>query len=73
MSEDHELDTNELAKQLSYSATDTPSADEQDGISRRELLKRGGMGAAAVAGLGGLAGSAAAARPGRASSPGRCA
>ena len=64
MSEDYELDTNELAKQLSYSATDTPSADEQDGISRRELLKRGGMGAAAVAGLGGLgglAGSAAAA------------
>ena len=64
MSDDFELDTNELAKQLSYSASDLPSTEEQDGLSRRELLKRGGVGAVAVAGLGGLsglAGSAAAA------------
>jgi putative spermidine/putrescine transport system substrate-binding protein len=62
MGEDYELDTNELAKQLSYSAEDLPTAEtDSDGISRRELLKRGGVGAAALAGLGGLAGSAAAA------------
>src|SRR5215471_16930174 len=60
MSDDYELDTNELAKQLSYSVDDTAPADTS-GMSRRELLKRGGVGAAAVAGLGGLAGSAAAA------------
>ena len=60
MSDDYELDTNELAKQLSYSAEDTAPADK-NGMSRRELLKRGGVGAAAVAGMGGLAGSAAAA------------
>ncbi len=64
MSDDFELDTNELARQLAYSASDLPSTEEQDGVSRRELLKRGAVGAAAVAGLGGLgslAGSAAAA------------
>ena len=62
MGEDFELDVNELAKQLSYSASEaTPAAEEHNGMSRRELLKRGGVGAAAVAGLGGLAGSAAAA------------
>jgi len=61
MSDDYELDTNELAKQLSYSVEETAPADDQNGMSRRELLKRGGVGAAAVAGLGGLAGAAAAA------------
>lgn len=61
MSDDYELDTNELAKQLSYLAADSPSASEQDGMSRRELLKRGAIGAAAVSGVGALAGSAAAA------------
>jgi len=61
MRDDYELDTNELAKQLSYLAADTPQAKEESGMSRRELLKRGGIGAAAVAGLGGLAGTAAAA------------
>ena len=61
MSDDFELDTSELAKQLSYLASDLPPTEEPDGMSRRELLKRGGVGAAAVAGLGGLAGSAAAA------------
>jgi putative spermidine/putrescine transport system substrate-binding protein len=64
MSDDYELDTNELAKQLSYSVAETAPAEHKDGMSRRELLKRGGVGAAAVAGLGGLsglAGSAAAA------------
>ena len=35
--------------------------DDSRGISRRELLVRGGVGAAAVAGLGGLTGAAAAA------------
>src|SRR5882672_12805182 len=35
--------------------------DDSRGISRRELLVRGGAGAAAVAGLGGLTGAAAAA------------
>jgi putative spermidine/putrescine transport system substrate-binding protein len=64
MSDDFELDTNELARQLAYSASDLPSTEEQGELSRRELLKRGAVGAAAVAGLGGLgslAGSAAAA------------
>ena len=61
MSEDYELDTNELAKQLSYSVEEATPAEDQNGMSRRELLKRGGVGAAAVAGLGGLAGAAAAA------------
>ena len=61
MSDDYELDTNELAKQLAYSVEETTPAEDQNGMSRRELLKRGGVGAAAVAGLGGLAGSAMAA------------
>ena len=61
MSDDYELDTNELAKQLAYSVEETTPAEDQNGMSRRELLKRGGVGAAAVAGLGGLASSAMAA------------
>jgi len=62
MGEDYELDRDELARQLSYSASEaTPAAEENNGMSRRELLKRGGVGAAAVAGLGGFAGAAAAA------------
>ena len=65
-----EYDPHEYARQLGYldeltknDFTD-PSAQrattERSGISRRELLKRGGVGAAAVAGLGALAGPAAA-------------
>ena len=61
MGEDYELDVDELAKQLSYSVSETTPAEDGNGISRRELLKRGGVGAAAVAGLGGLTGAAAAA------------
>src|ERR1700736_5026244 len=62
MGDDYELDQNELARQLSYSAAEaTPAEEETNGMSRRELLKRGGVGAAAVAGFGGLAGAAAAA------------
>jgi len=61
MGEDNELDVDELARQLSYSASETTPAEDSNGMSRRELLKRGGVGAVAVAGLGGLAGSAAAA------------
>src|SRR5262249_34169659 len=61
MRDDYELDTNELAKQLSYLAEDNARSNEESGMARRELLKRGGVGAAAVAGLGGLAGTAAAA------------
>src|SRR2546429_2338301 len=61
MGEDNELDVDELARQLSYSASETAPAEDSNGMSRRELLKRGGVGAVAVAGLGGLAGSAAAA------------
>ena len=61
MGEDYELDVDELARQLSYSASETTPAEDSNGISRRELLKRGGVGAVAVAGLGGLAGAAAAA------------
>src|SRR5439155_16622004 len=61
MGEDNELDVDELARQLSYSASETTPAEDSNGMSRRELLKRGGVGAVAVAGLGGLAGPAAAA------------
>jgi putative spermidine/putrescine transport system substrate-binding protein len=61
MGDEFELDRDELAKQLSYSAEELPPAEDERGMSRRELLKRGGVGAAAVAGLGGLAGPAAAA------------
>jgi len=61
MGEDYELEVDGLATQLSYSASETAPAEDSNGMSRRGLLKRGGVGAAAVAGLGGLAGPAAAA------------
>src|SRR5713226_7142808 len=61
MGEDYELEVDGLARQLSYSASETAPAEDSNGMSRRELLKRGGVGAVAVAGLGGLAGPAAAA------------
>lgn len=68
-----DYDPHEYARQLGYldeltknDFTDPSAAratTDRSGISRRELLKRGGVGAAAVAGLGALAGPAAA-RPG---------
>ena len=61
MGDEYELDVNELARQLAYSASETTPAEDSNGMSRRELLKRGGIGAAAVAGLGGLSGVASAA------------
>jgi putative spermidine/putrescine transport system substrate-binding protein len=71
-----DYDPYEYAEQLGYTdeltrsdftdpsvARAMPKAD-RDGVSRRELLKRGGVGAAAIAGLGALAGPAAAKRSG---------
>ena len=65
-----DYDPHEYARQLGYLDELTkndftePGAvratTERSGISRRELLKRGGVGAAAVAGLGTMAGPAAA-------------
>jgi putative spermidine/putrescine transport system substrate-binding protein len=64
-----EFDPHEYAEQLGYADELTrgdftdPSAERaltKSGLSRRELLKRGGVGAAAVAGLGAMAGPAAA-------------
>jgi len=64
-----EFDPYEYAEQLGYVDELTrndftePSAERaltKSGLSRRELLKRGGVGAAAVAGLGAMAGPAAA-------------
>ena len=54
-----ELTKSDFADPSAIRATTTP------GISRRELLKRGGVGAAAVAGLGAFAGPAAARPAGR--------
>ncbi|MGL6279670.1 MAG: ABC transporter substrate-binding protein [Gaiella sp.] len=69
MSDDVEFDVHEYAHQLGYTDelskgdfTD-PNAERattRPGMSRRDLLKRGGVGAAAVAGLGAMAGPAAA-------------
>jgi putative spermidine/putrescine transport system substrate-binding protein len=68
-----DYDPHEYARQLGYldeltkndftDPTVARATTDRSGISRRELLKRGGVGAAAVAGLGALAGPAAA-RPG---------
>ena len=68
MSED-EFDASEYARQLEYTqelgigdlSRPATSEDDSRGLTRRDLLVKGGVGAAAVAGLGGLAGSAAAA------------
>jgi putative spermidine/putrescine transport system substrate-binding protein len=71
MSEDHEFDPTEYADQLGHvdeltknDFTD-PAAERAQSpaelrVSRRDLLKKGGLGAAAVAGLGAVAGPAAA-------------
>ena len=68
MSED-EFDVSEYARQLEYTqelgigdlSRPATSEDDAGGLTRRDLLVKGGVGAAAVAGLGSLAGSAAAA------------
>jgi putative spermidine/putrescine transport system substrate-binding protein len=69
MSEDWEYDPYEYAKELAAGqdvgrsdfAEPRRTEDERGGMSRRELLVRGGAAAAAVGGLGALAGPAAAA------------
>src|SRR5882672_4394635 len=63
MSEEFEFDRDELASELRehQRLTGTEPEDEaRSGMSRRDLLLKGGVGAAAVTGLGALAGSAAA-------------
>ncbi len=70
MSEDHEFDPQEYAEQLGYVDEQTrndftdPAAERAQSpgelrVSRRDLLVKGGIGAAAAAGLGALAGPAA--------------
>ena len=67
MPEEFEFDVGELSKELEEHQRLTgqsPASDGSNGMTRRDLLVRGGVGAAAVAGAGVLAGSAAAsARP----------
>ena len=70
--DDHEFDVYELAEQLGYTDElgkhdmsdpniERATTKESRRLSRRELIARGGVGAAAVTGLGSLAGRAAAA------------
>jgi len=67
MSNEHEYDPFEYAKELAAgedlgrSDFSEPRQTEDAGLTRRDLLVKGGVGAAAVAGLGSLAGTAAAA------------
>src|SRR6185437_13212907 len=79
---DHEFDPQEYADQLGYTdelgrgdysdstvvRAETPE-ERARGLTRRELLVKGGLGAAAIAGAGTLAGTAAA-KPTRAAKPG---
>ena len=66
MSEDFEYDPYEYARELAAGeelgrsdlSEPSPAHDETRGLSRRELLKRGAVGAAAVSGVGALAGPA---------------
>ncbi|HXJ63197.1 MAG TPA: extracellular solute-binding protein [Actinomycetota bacterium] len=63
MSEEFEFDRDELVSELSehQRLTGTEPNDEgRSGMTRRDLLLKGGVGAAAVTGLGSLAGTAAA-------------
>ncbi|MGH3143963.1 MAG: hypothetical protein ACRDO9_12670, partial [Gaiellales bacterium] len=66
MSEDHEFDPFEYAEQLGYvdeltnndftdPAAERAKSPAELRVSRRDLLLKGGVGAAAVAGLGALA------------------
>jgi putative spermidine/putrescine transport system substrate-binding protein len=70
--DDHEFDVHEFAEQLGYTDElgkhdmsdpniERATTKESRGLSRRELVKRGGVGAAALTGLGAVAGRAAAA------------
>src|SRR5829696_2611716 len=70
--DDHEFDVHELAEQLGYTDElgkhdmsdpniERAETKESRRLSRRELVKRGGVGAAALTGLGSVAGRAAAA------------
>jgi putative spermidine/putrescine transport system substrate-binding protein len=63
MSDHFEVDTDELVEQLGehQRLTGTEPKDESSGMSRRDLLLRGGAAAAAVSGVGALAGTATAA------------
>src|SRR3954470_22211267 len=64
MPEEFELDRDELAHQLDEHQRLTgtsPRGEESNGMSRRDLLVRGGAAAAAVSGAGALAGMAKAA------------
>jgi putative spermidine/putrescine transport system substrate-binding protein len=70
--DDHEFDVHEFAEQLGYTDElgkhdmsdpniERATTKESRGLSRRELVVRGGVGAAALTGLGSVAGRAAAA------------
>ena len=63
MSDQFEVDPDELVEQLGehQRLTGTEPKDESSGMSRRDLLVRGGAAAAAVSGVGALAGTASAA------------
>ncbi len=63
MSDHFEVDTDELVEQLGehQRLTGTEPGEESGGMSRRDLLLKGGAAAAAVSGVGALAGAASAA------------
>jgi len=63
MSDQFEVDTDELVEQLGehQRLTGTEPKEESSGMTRGDLLKRGGVAAAAVSGVGALAGAARAA------------
>jgi len=63
MSDHFEVDTDELVEQLGehQRLTGTEPREESGGMSRRDLLLKGGAAAAAVSGVGALAGAASAA------------
>ena len=62
MPEEFEVDTGELAAEIRehQRLTGTEPTDEKGGMTRRDLLVKGGVAAAAVSGAGALAGTAAA-------------
>src|SRR3954453_16359575 len=62
MSDQFEVDTDELVEQLGEHQRLTGTEPrESSGMTRKDLLKRGGVAAAAVTGAGALAGAASAA------------
>ncbi len=61
MPEEFEVDTGELADQIrEHQRLTGTESDETHGMTRRDLLVKGGVAAAAVTGAGALAGTAAA-------------